>query len=197
LTKASDLEFQQYRNRIVHFALPRNGDGTRNCHNQTPSPRLVFGENAYRECLDDVLEIEETEMNRQIIMVAAALVATPILGGALAPPAWSAPKGVLAMLDPDKDGTVDLAEAKTAGSAAFDRLEKDHDGTLDHSELRGRLTAKDMAAADPDKDGTVDKAEYLALVEQRFRAADPDNDGTVDASELRSPAGQALVRLLK
>jgi hypothetical protein len=139
----------------------------------------------------------ETEMNRQILRVASALAAAVIIGGAFVPSAWSAPKSVLAMLDPDKDGTVDLTEAKAAGSAAFDRLEKDHDGTVDHSELRGRLNAKDMAAADPDRDGTLDKAEYLALVEQRFKVADPDNDGTVDASELSSPAGQALVRLLK
>jgi Ca2+-binding EF-hand superfamily protein len=139
----------------------------------------------------------ETEMNRQIPMMASALAAALILGGAFVPVAWSAPKSVLAMLDHDKDGTVDLTEAKAAGSAAFDRIEKDHDGTVDHSELHGRLSAKDMAAADPDRDGTLDKAEYLALVEQRFKAANPDNDSTVDARELRSPAGQALVRLLK
>jgi EF hand len=131
-------------------------------------------------------------MNRRIAMVASALAAALILGGAFAPAAWSAP-----MLDTDRDGTVDLAEAKAAGSAAFDRLEKDHDGTLDHSELHGRLSAKGLAAADPDKDGTLDKAEYLTLVEQRFKAADADNDGTVDARELRSPAGQGLARLLK
>jgi len=136
-------------------------------------------------------------MNRRIAMVASALAAALILGGAFAPPAWSAPKRVLAMLDPDRDGTVDLTEAKAAGSTAFDRLEKDHDGTLDHSELHGRVSAKGVAAADPDKDGTLDKAEYLALVEQRFKAADADNDGTIDASELKSSAGQALVRLLK
>ena len=135
-------------------------------------------------------------MNRQIAMVASALAAALILGGAFASPAWSTPKGVLAMLDPDKDGTVDLAEAKAAGAAAFDRLEKDHDGTLDHSELQSRLNAKAMAAADPDKDRTLDKAEYLALVEQRFKAADPDNDGTVSAAEFRTAYGQALARLL-
>ena len=136
-------------------------------------------------------------MNRQIPMVASALAAALILGGAFVPPAWSAPKSVLAMLDHDNDGTVDLAEAKAAGSAAFDRLEKDHDGTLDLSELHDRLNAKDLAAADPDKDGTLDKAEYLTLIEQRFKAADPDKDGTVDASELMSPAGQALVGLVE
>jgi EF hand len=138
-------------------------------------------------------------MNRQITMLASALAVGLILGGAFASPVRSAPKldPDLAMLDPDNDNTVDLAEAKAAGSAAFDRLEKDHDGTLDSSELRNRVNAKDMTAADPDKDGTIDKAEYLALIEQRFKVADPDKDGTVDASELRSPAGQGLAELLK
>jgi len=139
----------------------------------------------------------ETEMNRKIPMVASALAAALIAGGAFAPSASSALTSVLALLDHDKDGTVDLTEAKAAGSAAFDRLDKDHDGTANHSELHGRLGAKDMAAADPDRDGTLDKAEYLALVEQRFKAADRDNDGTVDTRELRSRAGQGLVRLLK
>jgi len=90
-----------------------------------------------------------------------------------------------------------MAEAKKAGSALFDRLDRDKDGTLDGRELRGRLSAKELAAADPDKDGTLTKDEYLAVVEQRFKAADPDNDGTLDARELRTKAGRALVRLLQ
>jgi Ca2+-binding EF-hand superfamily protein len=63
--------------------------------------------------------------------------------------------------------------------------------------LRGRLNAKDFAAADPDHDGTLDKNEFLALVEKRFNAANPDNDGTIDAKELKSSAGRSLVLLLK
>lgn len=110
-------------------------------------------------------------------------------------PARAAPKSV--MFDTDNDGTVDLAEAKKAASAVFDKLDKDKDGTLDRRELRGRLSAKELAAADPDKDGTLTKDEYLAVVEQRFKAANPDNDGTLDAKELKSRAGRALVRLLK
>jgi Ca2+-binding EF-hand superfamily protein len=101
------------------------------------------------------------------------------------------------MFDTDNDGTVDAAEAQTAGAAAFDKLERDKDGTLDKHELARRLSAAELAAADPDKDGTLSKDEYLAVVAQRFKAADQDNDGTLDAKELNSKAGRALVRLLK
>jgi Ca2+-binding EF-hand superfamily protein len=101
------------------------------------------------------------------------------------------------MFDTDNDGTVDLAEAKKAASALFDKLDRDHDGTLDKRELARRLTPKEFAAADADHDGTLTKDEYLAVVEQRFSAADPDHDGKLDAKELNSKPGQALLRLLK
>ena len=104
---------------------------------------------------------------------------------------------LMRLLDTDNDGTVDLAEAKAAASAMFDRLERDKDGTLDKHELSRRLSAKELAAADPDHDGTLTKEEYLAVVEQRFSAADPDHDGTLDAKELNSSAGRALLRLLR
>jgi hypothetical protein len=136
-------------------------------------------------------------------MKANGLFAALAAGGAIMltalafqPPAWAAPSGVLKVLDSDKDGTVDLAEANTAASSLFDQLDPDKDGTLDKRELRGRVTAKEWAVADPDKDGTIDKDEYLAVVAQRFKAADPDNDGTLDAKELKSPAGRSLLRLL-
>jgi Ca2+-binding EF-hand superfamily protein len=109
-------------------------------------------------------------------------------------PVWSQ---VSQSLDPDKDGTIDLAEAKNAASKLFDRLDRDHDGTLDKRELRGRLSAKDFAAADPDKDGTLDRDEFLAVVEARFKAANPDSDDTIDAKELASSAGRSLSRVLK
>ena len=121
-----------------------------------------------------------------------ALVGT-LLGG----PAWSAPRDPVKMFDTDNDGTLDLAEVKKAATALFAKLDPDHDGTLDARELRGRLTAKELAAADPDHDGTLTLDEYLAVVEQRFNAANPDKDGTLDAKELKSPAGRALLRLLR
>ena len=111
-----------------------------------------------------------------------------------ASPAFAA--SALQTLDPDKDGTVDLNEAKTAAGALFDKLDVDHDGTLDHKELTDRISAEDWKIADPDNDKTINKAEYMAFVETAFKRANPDNDGTIDAKELKSPAGHALLRLL-
>ena len=121
-----------------------------------------------------------------------AALAVTLIGTASA---WS--QGAMKALDPDNDSTVDLAEAKSAAAKLFDKLDRDHDGTLDKREVRGRINAKDFAAADPDKDGTLDKDEFASLVEKRFNAANPDNDGTIDAKELKSGAGRSLARLLK
>lgn len=99
--------------------------------------------------------------------------------------------------DLDSDGTLDLGEVKKAAAALFARLDHDHDGTLDKRELAGRLTAREVAAADPDHDGTLTLEEYLAVVEKHFNAANRDNDGTLDVKELRTPAGRALLRLLR
>jgi Ca2+-binding EF-hand superfamily protein len=112
----------------------------------------------------------------------------------IASPAFAA--SALQTLDSDKDGTVDLNEAKTAASALFEKLDVDHDGTLDHKELKDRISAEDWKVADPDNDKTISKDEYLAYVEAVFKKADADNDGTIDANELKTPAGRALLRLL-
>jgi len=131
-------------------------------------------------------------ISRRTVLLTLAIGA--VTGKSLSAQAASDP---IRMLDTDNDGTVDLAEAKKAASALFDKLERDHDGTLDKRELAGRLNAKEFAAADPDHDGTLTKDEYLAVVEQRFNAANPDKDGTLDAKELSSAAGKALLRLLR
>ena len=100
-----------------------------------------------------------------------------------ASPAFAA--SALQTLDPDKDGTVDLNEAKTAAGALFDSLDVDHDGTLDRKELKDRISAEDWKIADPDNDKTISKDEYLAFVEVAFKRANADNDGTIEARKLR------------
>ncbi len=129
---------------------------------------------------------------RSILLISAAFpLTTSIAAGA-------APAGnPIKLFDTDADGTLDLAEVRKAATALFTKLDPDGDGTLDRRELAGRLTARELAAADPDHDGTLTLGEYLAVVEQRFNAANPDRDGTLDAKELGSPAGRALLRLLR
>jgi len=130
---------------------------------------------------------------------AIVLTLTAVTCGQVSSQALAGPRNVspVKMFDTDNDGTLDLAEVKKAASDLFAKLDRDHDGTLDKRELKGRLSAKELAAADPDHDGTLTADEYLAVVEQRFNAADPDKDATLDAKELSSKAGKALLRLLK
>jgi Ca2+-binding EF-hand superfamily protein len=124
--------------------------------------------------------------------------AIAILCSAGSPVSAASPRtDAIRKFDTDNDGTLDLAEAKKAASAAFARLDRDHDGTLDKRELLGRLSEQEFNAADPDHDGTLTMEEYLGIVEQRFNAANPDKDGTLDAKELNTRAGRALLQLLK
>jgi Ca2+-binding EF-hand superfamily protein len=105
--------------------------------------------------------------------------------------------GVLKKWDPDKDGTLDLAEVKNAAKARFEQLDVDHDGTLDAKELaKAGINKSELAKHDPDKDATLDQTEYFTLVDEHFKAADPDKDGTIDVAELKTKAGQSLLRLI-
>jgi len=139
------------------------------------------------------------QLTKEFTMLRTLLLSAVALGFVFTIPADAKknPVATVKLFDTDNDGTVDLAEANKAAGALFDKLNTDKDDTISAKELQGRLSKVDLAAADPDKDGTLTKGEYLALVETRFKAADPDNDGTIDAKEISSPAGMALVRLLK
>ena len=110
-------------------------------------------------------------------------------------PAWS--QSLLKTLDPDNDGTVDLTEAKTAAGKLFDKLDRDHDSTLDRRELRGRLNARDFAAAIPTTTELWTRMNFLRSSKSASRLPIPTMDGTIDAKEFRSAAGRSLVRLLK
>lgn len=114
------------------------------------------------------------------------------LGHAPDAQAKRSPGSILRTLDTNRDHVVDLAEAKSAGAALFDRLDKDKTGTLTVKQLAGRLTAKDFKAPST----TMTKAEYLDIVEQRFRKADAKGDGKLDIKEIATPAGDQLVKLV-
>lgn len=130
------------------------------------------------------------------LLGAAALVVTGLVSLSFTGPLL-AESASLSALDPDKDGTVDLQEAKTAAASVFAKLDPDKDGTLDAKELSGRVDAASIKAADPDSDGTLDQKEYESLVEARFKAADPDGDGTLDDKELTTDAGKSFLHLVE
>ena len=78
-----------------------------------------------------VISIESEDVNMRIRNSISMTLAITLIATA---PAWS--QSLLKTLDPDHDGTVDLAEAKNAASKLFDKLDRDHDGTLDKRELQ-------------------------------------------------------------
>ncbi len=103
----------------------------------------------------------------------------------------------LRAFDIDKDGTLDLAEVKSAAAARYDELNPDLDDRMDRREAAPVLPGAAFAQADTNHDGAIDKAEYLAYAERRFRAANHDRDGTLDRKELTTKAGRVLLRMLR
>lgn len=100
-------------------------------------------------------------------------------------------------IDRDRDGTIDLDEAKRTAAVLFDQLDRHRTGKLSRIQLgRARMTLAEFSWADRDHDGTLTKDEYLTLVERQFRAADVDHDGTVSSAEFKARSGLPLRRLL-
>ena len=56
---------------------------------------------------------------------------------------------------------------------------------------------KIISMIDTDNDDTIDLKEVQAVASAKFDALEGDKDGTLDAKELKTPAGKALVSLLK
>ena len=106
-------------------------------------------------------------------------------------------------VDTDKDGTINLNEAKSAATVVIVKIDADHNGILSQKELGGRYSTLQTMVPTPNpfmfwkSKGEITKEEYLSLVETRFKIADPDNDGTLDAKELETETGQSLLKLLQ
>lgn len=144
-------------------------------------------------------------MTRTLSAVAAllALTAIPALAQPAGKPAQSIQGQYDASRDParfdlDGDGSLTLAECKSAAACRFDKLDADHDGTLSPKELGSRVGAAEFKRANPDNDGTLDKAEYLALVEERFDAAAGGPAKTIRTGDLAATdAGKRLRQLME
>ncbi len=72
----------------------------------------------------------------------------------------------------------------------------DHD-LPDPTELAGRLDPAALKDHDADNDGTLDHNEYAKVMAIDFEAADSDGESTLDAKELNTPAGSALLNLVR
>lgn len=136
---------------------------------------------------------KSTSRRRLLVLMLASCAAAPTAAFALGGGRASSFAGI----DRDRDGTIDLDEAKRAAELLFQHLDRHQTGKLTRAQLgRFRVSLAEFSWADRDHDGTVDKDEYLALVERQFRAADVDHDGTVSRAEFKSRAGLPLRRLL-
>lgn len=133
------------------------------------------------------------------IALSLALVAAGSLALGFALPTAASAKSCAALnaVDPDNDGMLDIIEANTAAQRTFQRLNRDKDTTLEGDELRGRVSSAALKAADPDSDGSLDQLEWSWLTLQRFTRANTDGDLTIECDELATPAGKALMLLLR
>ncbi len=96
-------------------------------------------------------------------------------------------------LDPDRDGTLTLAELQ---APLRERMNKAKGTEKNRLQSSLKLLEAEFKAMDKDKDGTVDKNEYVALLQTRFDAANRDKDQTLEPNELKTAAGQKVMLLL-
>lgn len=140
-------------------------------------------------------------MNRSRFLVVA--IAAAVAGAALAsPPTPSADaphRRHMTMLDTNKDGVIDRAEAAAHPRLAekFEALDRNKNGRLEAAERparhgkRGHRGGMDHAVKlDTDGDGRISRAEAAAQPKfaEHFDRADGNRDGYVVRSELRASA---------
>ncbi len=68
---------------------------------------------------------------------------------ALPAPFQASAASALTAADTDKDGTIDLNEAKAAAAVEFSKLDTDKDGTIDRKESAHHISKKNFKLADP------------------------------------------------
>jgi hypothetical protein len=105
-------------------------------------------------------------------LFAAFLLVTPVSGA-------HAESQLIAKLDTNKDGALDLDETQAGASAAFEKLLRTLPSEFSSQERQDRLRRK-----------------FLAAVKRWFKAADIDGNGKLDESELEGPGGLKVEMLL-
>lgn len=139
-------------------------------------------------------------MKFRIASLAATAVA--LASGVLATaPATAAHKhvdacSIIAKFDRNKDGKLNIFEAKRAGKSLFKHLNPDGDFTLEPAEVHTRISEETFNKYNKFKGKGLDRIEWLRLVKHRFKAANPDGDRTIECDELHTKAGKRLLAVI-
>lgn len=97
--------------------------------------------------------------------------------------------------DRDRDGRLNLSEARRAGKAAFKALNGDRDLTLEYDEVADRLDPETFDKYDRIKWRGLDRGEWNRLVKHRFRDA-AAGARTVGCDQLFTREGRRLLAVI-
>ena len=98
-------------------------------------------------------------------------------------------RGMMLMMDQNKDGKITLAEAETAMKTRFTQFDKNKDGTVTKEELPSDRPHFAFKFADANKDGKVTLAEATQKAKDRFAKLDANKDGSVTEDEIKAGRG--------
>lgn len=106
------------------------------------------------------------------------------------------PCSIIAKFDRNKDGKMNIFEAKRAGKSLFKHLNPDGDRTLEPSEVHDRISEATYNKYNVIAIKGLDRLEWTRLVKHRFKAANRDGDRTIECDELHSKAGEHFLAVV-
>ncbi len=104
---------------------------------------------------------------------------------------------IIAKVDRNKNGKIDLFEALRAGNKAFKSINDDGDWTLEPDEAAERhIGPRTFDKYNRIKRKGLDRVEWSRLVRDRFMAANGDRDRTLECGELKTRRGRRLLAVI-
>jgi hypothetical protein len=99
---------------------------------------------------------------------------------------------IIDRFDRDRDGRLNIFEAKRAGKAAFAAINQGRSWTIQYDEVADRLDPASFDRANIIAIRGLDRLEWTRLVKDRFRAAAFDGR-TIGCDELMTPEGRRFL----
>ncbi|CFX15700.1 exported protein of unknown function [Candidatus Filomicrobium marinum] len=103
---------------------------------------------------------------------------------------------IIAKHDRDRDGRLNIFEAKRAGKKAFKTLDTNGNWTLQYPEVGNRISPAAFDRYDRIKIRGMDRIEWTRLVKARFRAASQDRRTVTCDDLLMSREGRDLLAVI-